>query len=299
MIDGTSVGSIKAVGRKLGSAAAAAAVVIGIAVGGCGSSSHTIASSGPVALAADTTAQVPGYKLDGVVSVSTAAGPATTSMSGAVDRANRTGELTSTETVAGQRLNFTEVFSALTFYLRAAGIPQMKKLTGGKPWLKFDMSRMLGAMGLGSLPTGTDPSQFVDYLRAVSSSTTRVGSAVVRGVDTTHYHAVIDLARYPDLVPQSQRAAAARGISTLEDAVGGRSLPIDVWIGHGNLVRRISLDFAECLADQRLRVGMTMDLYDYGPQKPTSIPSADQAYDITPLLSSTLGNIKFGCTASS
>jgi hypothetical protein len=299
VIDRTVVGSIKAVGRKLVSVAAAAAVVIGIVVGGCGSSSHTIASSGPVALAADTTAHVPGYKLAGVVSVSTPAGPATTSMSGAFDRTNRTGELTSTETVAGHRLNFTEVFSALTFYLRAAGIPQMTRLTGGKPWLKFDMSRLLGAMGLGSLPTGTDPSQFVDYLRAVSSSTTRVGSAVVRGVDTTHYHAVIDLARYPDLVPQSQRAAAARGISTLEDAVGGHSLPIDVWIGHDNLVRRISLGFAECVANQRLRVGMTMDLYDYGPQKPTNVPSADQAYDITPLLTSTLGKIKFGCAASS
>lgn len=81
--------------------------------------------------------------------------------------------------------------------------------------------------------------------------------------------------------------------------MGGHSLPIDVWIGHDHLVRRISLDFAECVANRRLRVGMTMDLYDYGPQKPTSIPNADQAYDITPLLSSTLGNIKFGCTASS
>lgn len=252
-----------------------------------------------MALAAYTTAQVPGYRLAGVVSVSTPAGPATTSMTGAFDRANRTGELTTTETVAGHRLSFTEVFSALTFYLRAAGIPQMTRLTGGKPWLKFDMSRMLGAMGLGSLPTGTDPSQFVDYLRAVSSSTRRVGGAVVRGVDTTRYHAVIDLARYPELVPQSQRATAARGISTLEDAVGGHMLPIDVWIGHDHLVRRISLDFAECVANQRLRVGMTMDLYDYGPQKATSVPSDEEAYDITPLLTGALGKIKFGCTGPS
>jgi hypothetical protein len=276
--------------------AALMVVVIGIVVSGCGSSSPK--STGPVALAADTTARVPGYRIAGVMSVNTPAGQATTSMSGAFDRADRSGELTTAETIAGHRLDFTEVFSALTFYLRAAGIPQMAKLTGGKPWLKFDMSRMLGAMGLGSLPTGTDPSQFVDYLRAVSSSTTRVGTAVVRGVSTTHYHAVIDLARYPDLVPPAQRATATRGISTLEAALGGHTMPIDVWIDSHNLVRRMALHFAECVANQRLSVGMTMDLYDYGPQKPTPIPSASQAYDITPLLSSALSNVKFGCTSS-
>ncbi len=277
---------------------AVAAVAIGIAVSGCGSSSQTAKSTGPVALAADTTALVPGYRIAGVMSLSTPVGPARTSMSGAFDRADRTGELTTTETIAGRRLDFTEVFSALTFYMRAAGIPQMAALTGGKPWLKFDMSRMLGAMGLGSLPTGTDPSQFVDYLRAVSSSTTRVGPAVVRGVNTTRYHAVIDLARYPELVPQSQRATATRGVATLEAALGGQTMPIDVWIDGHNLVRRMSLNFAECVANQRLSVAMTMDLYDYGPQKPTPIPSASQAYDITPLLSSALNKVKFGCNSA-
>ena len=153
MSDPGARGSITPVGKRLVPVLAVAAASIGIAVSGCGSSAPK--STGPVALAADTTAQVPGYKLAGVMSVNTPLGPARTSMSGAFDRADRSGELTTAETVAGHRLQFTEVFSALTFYLRAAGIPQMAKLTGGKPWLKFDMSRMLGAMGLGSLPTGS------------------------------------------------------------------------------------------------------------------------------------------------
>ena len=88
-------------------------------------------------------------------------------------------------------------------------------------------------------PTGTDPSQFVDYLRAVSSSTKSLGAATIRGVSTTHYRATIDLTRYAKLVPPSQRAAAQRGISTLESALGSHTLPIDAWIDRKNLVRRI------------------------------------------------------------
>lgn len=260
----------------------------------CGSSSRH--GTDPVVRAADVTARVPGYRLDARMTMTTPAGPMTMNMTGVFDRAERTGQLTATEALAGHRFQFTEVFSGLTFYLRTAGLPQIARLTA-KPWVKFDMSRMLGAMGLGSLPTGTDPSQFVDYLRAVASSEKRVGAARVRGVPTTHYHATIDLSRYTQLVPASQRAAAKTAIATLESAIGGRTMPIDAWIGSDNLVRRVSLTFPECVLNQHLRLAMTMDLYDYGPQKPSALPASGDAYDLTPLLSSSISKIKFGCSS--
>jgi hypothetical protein len=292
----TSGGSISSVGRFPLAALTAIAVTVGLAFSGCGSSSTTTVD--PVARAADVTAQVPGYRLAATTTVTTPAGPVTVAMNGQFDRATRSGELTSAETVAGHHLAITEVFSGLTFYLRAAGLPQLTRFTGGKPWLKFDMSQMLGAMGLGSLPTGTDPSQFLDYLRAVSASTKRVGSAAVRGVNTTHYHAVIDLSRYFNLVAPSQRAAAERSISTLEAALGGHMMPIDAWIDGRNLVRRMGFSLQECVANQKLNLGMTMDFYDYGLQPPTRLPNAAEAYDITPLLSSALGRLKFGCSSA-
>lgn len=267
------------------------------AISGCGSSAPKTVD--PVARAADVTAAVPGYRIAATMSVSTPSGPATTQLSGVYNRSDRTGQLTAAESVAGRRMSFTEVFSALTFYLHAVGFPELTQITGGKPWLKFDMSRLLGAMGLGSLPTGTDPSQFVDYLRAVSTSTKRVGMTTVRGIATTHYHATIDLTRYPKMVPRSQRATAARGISTLESALGSHTMPIEAWIDHHNLVRRMRLQFPECVASQRLSVGMTMDLYDYGPQPSTAVPRAADAYDVTPLLTSTLAKVKFGCGSPS
>jgi hypothetical protein len=282
------------VGRFVASVLTGAAIATGaIAFTGCGSSSSQ--TDNAVVRAADVTARVPGYRMSATMQVSTATGTQKMQMAGVVDRANRTGQFTEHATTLGRQLNLTFVFSALIFYMKAAGIPQISKVTGGKPWVKFDMSRMLGAMGLGALPTSTDPSQFVDYLRAVSSSTKSLGTATIGDVSTTHYHATIDLSRYTKLVPASQRAAAQRGISTLESALGSHTLPIDAWIDHKNLVRRINLNFAECAAGQHIKMSMLMDLYDYGPQQPTQMPAASDAFDLTPLLTSALSQIKLGC----
>jgi hypothetical protein len=276
-----------------------ASVLTGAAIGagaiaftGCGSSSETL---DPVARAADVTAAVPGYRMSATMQVSTAAGTQKMRMAGIVDRANRTGQFTEQATALGRQLNLTFVFSALTFYMKTSGIPQISKVTGGKSWAKFDMSRMLGAMGLGALPTSTDPSQFVDYLRAVSSSTKALGTATIGGAATTYYRATVDLTRYTKLVPPSQRAAAQRGISTLESALGSHTLPIDAWIDHKNLVRRINMNFAECAAGQHVKLSMLMDLYDYGPQRTTQLPADSDAFDLTPLLTSALSQIKLGC----
>lgn len=287
---------MRVVGRKflvmvLVAGAATASIA---AFSGCGSSS----SIDPVARAADVTARVPGYRIAATATVTTpASGALQIAMNGSFARANRSGTMTAAETVAGRRFKFTEVFSGLTFFMKATGVPALQRLTGGKQWLKFDMSRMLGAMGLGSLPTGTDPTQFVDFLRAVSSSTNRVGTDTVRGVATTHYRAKVDLDRYPTLLPASQRPAAARSVSTLESALGSHTLPIDAWIDHSNLVRRVGIAFSECVAQQHVKFGMSMDIFGYGPQAQPQLPGPSEAYDITPLVSSTLSKIKLGCNS--
>jgi hypothetical protein len=277
------------VGRK----AAITLPVVAALIAGCGSSGAS--RSDPVVRAAYVTAGVPGYRIAAQMNVNSPLGSVAISMNGVYDRVNRRGQLSAAESFAGKKINLTEIFSGLTFFMPTSAIPQLSKVAGGKPWLKFDMSRMLGAMGLSSLPTGTDPSQYVDYLRAVHASPKRIGSARVRGVATTHYHATIDLSRYADLVPSAQRAAAERGISTLERALGSHSMPVDAWIDHGNLLRRLAFRVPECVDNVRLSTSMTMDLYDYGTQRPASLPAAADAYDITPLLSSTLSAIHFGC----
>jgi hypothetical protein len=277
--------------------AAAAAVAVAVVIGGCGATSTVSQALDPVARAADVTSQVQGYKLLAHMTVGTASGSVTATLSGVMNRADRTGQLTAHESIGGHSLTVAERFSGLTFYMDAAGLPGVSQVTQGKPWLKMDMSRTLGSLGLGSLSTASsDPSQFVDYLRAVSAKTKRLGTETVRGVNTTHYHAVVDLGKYPGLVPPSSRPEAKRAISTLETALGSHTLAMDVWIGADKLVRRLSFGYPECVNNAKLTLNMTMDLYDYGPQPTTKVPPDSQAFDLTPLLSTAMQNIKFGCT---
>ena len=275
---------------------AAAAIATAGVSSGCGAS-HAL---DPVARAADVTSKVQGYRLQATTSVGTAAGSVQVTMSGMMNRADRTGEMTAHENIAGHALTLSERFSGLTFYMDAAGLPGVAQVTHGKRWLKMDMSRTLGSLGLGSLSTtSSDPSQFVDYLRAVSADTTRLGTARVRGTPTTHYHAIVDLSRYPQLVPASGRAAARRGISTLETVLGSHTMAMDVWVGSDKLVRRLRFGYPECVNNQRLSFNMTMDLYDYGPQPRTQVPPDSQSYDLTPMVAAAMKNIKFGCNGSS
>lgn len=269
-------------------------------ISGCGASGTVSQALDPVARAADVTSKVQGYKIQATTTVGTAGGSVQVTMSGIMNRADRTGQMTAHESVAGHALTLSERFSGLTFYMDAAGLPGATQVTHGKRWLKMDMSRTLGSLGLGSLSTtSTDPSQFVDYLRAVSARTRRIGTETLRGASTTHYHALVDLSRYPSLVPQSGRASAKRGISTLETVLGSHTMAMDVWIGSDRLVHRLRLGYPECVNNQRLSFHMTMDLYDYGAQPRTQVPPDSQAFDLTPLVTSAMKNIKFGCSASS
>lgn len=284
--------------RAFGAAAVAAAAVF---ISGCGAANTVSRAVDPVAKAAETTSQVQGYRMSGMVTIDTAAGPVTTRMSGVMNRAARTASLTTHASVAGHDITLNERLSGLTVYMDTSAIPGADQLTHGKPWLKMDMSRAFASFGFGSSMSAasSDPSQFVDYLRAVSDNTRNLGGQTIRGVPTTHYHAIIDLSKYPNLVSGAQRATARSGIKNLETAIGGHTIPADVWIDHSRLVRRLSMTMPECISNQKVRMSMTMDMYDYGPQPTTQVPPSAQTYDLTPLLSASMQQVKLGCTGSS
>jgi hypothetical protein len=280
----------------------AAGLVAALAAGalaGCGSSQPSRQGPDPVLRAADVTAQVPGYRMHGTITMSTQSGQIQSTVSGYVDRLNHTGQMVTRESVLGHTITVTEKFSRLTVYMQAAG-SQLAAVSHGRPWLKLDMSKMLSAMGFGALPTSgdTDPSQFVDYLRAVGAHTTRVGAATIGGVATTHYRAIIDLDRYAQVVRAAQRAAAAKGVQLLEATIGSHSLPVDVWIDSHRLIRQMSFSFPECVEGQHLHASMVFDVAGYGPQPTVTMPSAGQAFDLTPLISAKVGKIKLGCSSA-
>ena len=277
---------------------ATVAIAGAVALSGCGATRDVSNVVDPVAQAATTTAHTPGYRLSATI---VASGPSATvhgTMAGVIDSVRRAGAFTLRESVAGHNISIDERLSGTTVYMRLPNVPGLARLTGGKPWIKLDFNRALGAFGLGGLPTqSSNPAQFLDYLRTVGAKPKQVGTETIDGVQTTHYHVVVDLDNYPKLFPPARRAAAARGVSTLENAIGGHTMPMDVWIDSNKLLRRTSFSFGECVQSQRLRLGMTMDLSHYGPQTIPAAPSPSEAYDLTPLILKTLKNYKPGTCA--
>jgi hypothetical protein len=269
--------------------------LVALAASACGSSAS---SQSVVARAARDTARVAGYRMTGTIAItSPITGTTTMTLAGTFNRTDQRAKITTVVQAAGHRIVIPELVSRLTVYMAASAIPNGQALTGGKRWLKLDVGHAIAAIGVSSLPATTDPTQFVDYLRAVSSEKTIKGTQVINGVPTTHYRAIVDLGRYPSLVSASQRVASRRSVKALESALGGHTLPIDAWIDVHGLVRQISLAFAECVSRSRFTYGMTLVLYDYGAQPRPAVPSPRQVYDLTPIITGALAHVKLGCKA--
>lgn len=164
------------------------------------------------------------------------------------------------------------------------------RLPGVKPWVEFNVAQLAKSAGLSSLVGGTDtadPAQFLQYLRATSASGIHdVGTATVDGVVTTHYRAILDLAKAPNQLPASERAQAQAAISALEKATGLSTLPVNVWVDSANLVRRIRLSYGVRSSGHTAHTTAQLDFLSYGPQPVPSAPPASQVSSIASLLGS-------------
>lgn len=153
-----------------------------IAISGCGATHAISGAVDPVAQAATTTAHAPGYRMSATIDATGPTGAVHGTMAGVFDTARHTGAFTQRESLAGHTLSIVERLSGTTVYMRLPNQPALARLTDGKPWVKLDFSRALGAFGLGGLTTqNTNPAQFIDYLRAVGAKTKRLGAETING----------------------------------------------------------------------------------------------------------------------
>ena len=245
--------------RQLVAALACAAVVLFVAACGSSSSTSSVTSSNAadtVAKAASASAGSKGYKMTLSMKISSPAlsKPLTASGSGSFNIPDHAGSFNlsmdfSNEPQVAQVLgsstfNIEEVIKAPLVYVK---LPDAlaSKIPGGKPWLKIDLDKAAAAAGIPGLssltgnPASSDPSQMLQYLRAVSGTITKVGSEQVGGTQTTHYKATISLDKVPDAVPAAQRGGAQQAIASLEKLTNLHALPVDVWIDDQNLVRQM------------------------------------------------------------
>ena len=119
-----------------------------------------------------------------------------------------------------------------------------------------------------------DPSQMLQYLRA-TSNVDEVGKDTVRGVDTTHYAARLQLDRVADKVSPD----AARALKQATKTLGTKEIPLDVWVDGDGLVRRVRMDWHP----KGGSFVMALDLFDFGDVH-VDVPADSETVDLSNML---------------
>lgn len=162
------------------------------------------------------------------------------------------------------------------------------QLPAGKTWVKGDAKELSGADGgqlsqFGSF-VGTDPRDVFGMLKAVSGSIEAVGTEEIRGVETSHYKATIDVAKLERLVPPEQRQSLG-GIDQAAAQAGLTGIPIEIWIDGDHRVRKLTfeIDAKQPGTSQHVKASFDVELYDYGKPLDITLPPADQVVDAATL----------------
>jgi hypothetical protein len=238
---------------------------------GCGASDDF--NPDVVAQAADRTASAGGAKMSVVTSVE----GQTLRGSGFVDAKGHKARIAMTLPQGAGEME--TVFLDRVLYMRfppalAKGIP------GGKAWVKLDLDRFGKKTGIdfGALQSasGNDPSGQLDQLRG-AGDVKRLGTEKVRGTDTTHYKATVDLRKAAENAPASQREAVRRSIDKVIELSGQRTMPMEVWLDKQGRARRTKI--TQKVEGRSLTY--SMDLYDFGTREALKAPPASETKDLT------------------
>lgn len=151
----------------------------------------------------------------------------------------------------------------------------------GKQWLKFDLAALgeTGGIDLGGLQelSSNDPSANLRFVRGAKDVEKR-GEEKVRGVDTTRYHFIVDLAAAKTEVPADLQDDVDRLIKQL----GRSTYPADAWVDGDGQIRRLRANIPGKGGTGGSVV--TQEFYDFGVKVDAAAPPADQTADFAQLL---------------
>ena len=269
---------------------------------GCGAESLSTAS---IAEAADVTVAERGMRIAIRQTLTLpGAGRMSTTGSGVMDIAGQASHLTMKVTSAPDvvvgafdknDLSTEVITDHAVVYTHSAQLSQL--LGAGRKWLRIDAVKVGEAAGLDVstlTQPGQDPTQALRQLKAVGADVEKVGREDVRGVETMRYRATVDLRRYPALAPAADRAAARDAIERLIELTGASTIPVDVWIGEDDLVRRVSQKLSFKGAGGPSAIEQRFELYDFGTKVDIKIPPRSQVADVSDLAAAAAGAATVG-----
>jgi len=282
-------------GRVAIAVLAAIAVIAGVAIFAGAGGGGAGGPLDPVAQAAETTTHAGGAQmaLRGSVGVPGLAGAISFSGQGSFNFAAHEGSLTMTMAgfpasvaakLEGGSLQMTELFKASAIYI---GSPLFAgRLPGGARWMRLDIARVQQALGLdpSSLTSGgTNPAQYLQYLRDAGGASTVTGHELVRGVPTTRYAGSIDLLKAAEAQPGANRAQLRAAFQKLISQTGLSSLPVNVWVDSRGLVRKVSIELSVNAAGQPVKATVVTEYHDFGATPTAAAPRSSEVFDMTGL----------------
>jgi hypothetical protein len=168
--------------------------------------------------------------------------------------------------------------------------------SGGDKWIS--VSAPAGSNS-GANPFGgvgrSDPASVLSGLERISNDVKDVGTEMVRGVETTHYHATLDLKKSISRIDSGELPP---GLRDKADALLGNApaIPVDVFVDSDGRVRRIAttVDLGSVAAGVSGVSGasglgdlptmhVTVDFYDFGAPVNVVAPPADQIVEMPKL----------------
>lgn len=149
---------------------------------------------------------------------------------------------------------------------------QLSQFTGGKPWVKFSISKATQQAGvnMNQVLQQADPAQQTKIFTG-SKDVHRVGTQSVNGTQTTHYQGT--------LTPQEAAAKldpqARTSYQHMYQQAGAKDVTFDLWVGSDNLPRKLVAKFTTAQG----AATATMIYSNYNKSVTVSAPPAAQVAD--------------------
>jgi hypothetical protein len=190
--------------------------------------------------------------------------------SGVEDAKNKRASLTFEGPPPVGRMDLVQ--EGLTMYMRSDAF---SALGGGREWMKMDLEQIGSSMGLdmSELPTVQTASDQLRMLEATSDGITEHGTETVRGEQTTHYSATVDVER----MPNGERIAELSGLE---------EMPVDVWIDGEDRIRRVELEQDMSTGGARMSMHVAAEYVRFGVPVDVDVPDDGEVFDIGELVSS-------------
>lgn len=176
------------------------------------------------------------------------------------------------------------VTESTTIYMRSPLLAQSGMISADK-WLKLDLVELSKTQGLDlsqlTQAGSNDPRQGLAFLEgATEDGVEELGTEDIRGVETTHYRAEIDL---ENAMKRAGAVTDPEAFRQFVDSLGMTTITVDAWIDDDNRVRRMSMPLpVPSMANGE--ASMTMDYYDFGTDVDVRVPSEGEVVDFGEVL---------------